>query len=256
MPDPTQRFSNRVENYVKYRPGYPPAILDLLTAKCGLTATAVTADVGSGTGILTALLLNGGGRVFGVEPNPEMRAAGERLLAGRPNAANFTSIAGTAEATTLPDHSVDLITAGQAFHWFDRVKARAEFLRILKPGGRVVLLWNDRNITDRPFFRAYEQLLITYGTDYTAVNHKNVDQAIIGAFFGPDGYGQAAYPNDQTFDFAGLKGRLLSSSYAPEAGDPRHEPMLAALQTLFAAHQTNGTVTFDYDTTVFYGRLS
>ena len=120
----------------------------------------------------------------------------------------------------------------------------------------MVLLWNDRNITDRPFFRAYEQLLITYGTDYTAVNHKNVDQAIIATFFGPGGYGQASFPNDQTFDFAGLKGRLLSSSYAPEAGDPRHEPMLAALQTLFAAHQTNGTVTFDYDTTVFFGRLS
>jgi SAM-dependent methyltransferase len=228
MPDPTQRFSNRVENYVKYRPGYPPAILDLLTAKCGLTRTAVTADLGSGTGILTTLLLNNGGRVFGVEPNPEMRAAGERLLAGCPN---FTSVAGTAEATTLPEHSLDLITAGQAFHWFDRGKARAEFLRILKPGGRVALLWNDRNISDRPFFQAYERLLITYGTDYTAVNHK-------------------------TFDFAGLTGRLLSSSYAPEAGDPRHEPMLRALQSLFAAHQTNGTVTFDYDTTVYYGRLS
>ena len=152
MPDPTQRFSNRVENYRRYRPGYPPAILDLLAAKCGLSQTSVAADVGSGTGILTKLLLKSGGRIFGVEPNPEMRAAGERDLNHH---LNFTSVAGTAEATTLPDHSVDLITAGQAFHWFDRDKTRAEFLRILRPGGWVVLIWNDRNISDRPFFRAY-----------------------------------------------------------------------------------------------------
>jgi SAM-dependent methyltransferase len=253
MIDPTQRFSSRVENYIRYRPGYPPAILDLLAAKCGLTSAATVADVGSGTGILTGLLLKSGARVFGVEPNADMRRAGEKLLADQPN---FTSVAGTAEATTLPDQSVDLITAGQAFHWFDREKARREFGRILRPGGWVVLIWNDRNISDRPFFRAYERLLVTYGTDYTAVNHKNVDSEIIGSFFGPTGFGEASHPNDQTFDFAGLKGRLLSSSYAPEADDPRHAPMLAALQSLFAAYQTNGTVTFDYDTTVFFGRLS
>ncbi len=250
---PTQRFSNRVENYVKYRPGYPLAILDLLAAKCGLTAAATVADVGSGTGILTRMLLGAASRVYGVEPNHEMRAAGERLLAGHPN---FTSVAGAAEATTLPAGSIQIITAGQAFHWFDRLPARREFQRILQPGGWVVLLWNDRNTTDRPFFRAYEELLLTYGTDYAQVNHKNVDEKLLGEFFGPAGYGEASYPNDQTFDLMGLTGRLLSSSYAPETGDPRHAPMLAALQTLFAAYQTNGTVTFDYDTTVYYGQLS
>jgi SAM-dependent methyltransferase len=253
MIDPTQRFSSRVENYIKYRPGYPPAILDLLAAKCGLTTESTVADMGSGTGILTSLLLRSGARIFGVEPNRDMRQAGERLLAGQ---SGFTSVTGTAEATTLPDHSMDIITAGQAFHWFDREKARREFLRILRPAGWVVLVWNDRNISERPFFKAYEQLLVRYGTDYTAVNHKNVDAEVIGSFFGPRGYGQASYPNDQTFDFAGLKGRLLSSSYAPEANDPHHAPMLAALQTLFAAYQINGTVTFDYDTTVFYGQFS
>jgi ubiquinone/menaquinone biosynthesis C-methylase UbiE len=132
MPDPTQRFSSRVENYVKYRPGYPPAILDLLRDKCGLTSASTVADIGSGTGILTGLLLKSGARVFGVEPNPDMRAAGERLLAGQ---ANFTSLAGTAEATTLPAQSVGIITAGQAFHWFDREPTRREFQRILQPGG-------------------------------------------------------------------------------------------------------------------------
>lgn len=253
MLTPTQRFSNRVENYIKYRPGYPPALLDLLTAKCGFAPSATVADVGSGTGILTRMLLGAGGRVFGVEPNREMREAGERLLAGQPN---FTSVDGTAEATTLPEDSLDIITAGQAFHWFDRPKARREFQRILRPGGWVVLVWNDRNITDRPFFRAYEELLLAYGTDYALVNHKNVDEKLLGEFFGPAGYGEASYPNDQTFDFMGLQGRLLSSSYAPETNDPRHGPMLAALQNLFAAYQTNGTVTFDYDTTIYYGHLS
>ena len=253
MMDPTRRFSNRVDNYVRYRPGYPPAVLDLLAARCGLTATSVVADLGSGTGILTGRLLQSGARIFAVEPNPEMRAAAEKLLAHHPN---FTSLAGTAEATPLPDHSVDFITAGQAFHWFDRDQARREFLRLLKPGGWVVLIWNDRNLSDRPFSQAYEQLLRAHATDYAVVNHKNVDAEVLRSFFGPAGYGEASYPNDQTFDYAGLKGRLLSSSYAPEAGDPRHVPMLAALQSLFQAHQTNGTVTFDYDTTVFYGRLS
>ncbi len=252
MLSPTQRFSNRVENYIQYRPGYPPAILELLRAKCGLGPAATVADIGSGTGILTRLLLASGNRILGVEPNREMREAGERLLAGHPA---FTSVAGTAEATTLPDGSIDLITAGQAFHWFDRPKARVEFQRILKPGGWVALLWNDRNISDRPFFRAYEELLLTYGTDYALVNHKNVDARLLGEFFGPGGYGFASYPNDQTFDFTGLQGRLLSSSYAPDERDPRHAPMLTALQTLFDAYQTNGTVTFDYDTTVFYGQL-
>ena len=253
MVDPTQRFSSRVDNYIKYRPGYPPAVLVLLTGRCGLTRASVVADIGSGTGILTGLLLISGARILAVEPNADMRAAAERMLGHHPN---FTSVTGTAEATPLPAHSVDLITAGQAFHWFDRAAARREFLRLLQPGGWVVLLWNDRNITDRPFFRAYEELLHTYGTDYAAVNHKNVDADILGAFFGPAGYGEASFPNDQTFNFDGLKGRLLSSSYAPEAGDPRHVPMLDALQSLFAAYQTNGTVTFDYDTTVYYGRLT
>jgi ubiquinone/menaquinone biosynthesis C-methylase UbiE len=199
------------------------------------------------------MLLGSGSRVFGVEPNREMREAGERFLAGQPH---FTSVAGSAEATTLPAGSIHIITAGQAFHWFDRPAARREFQRILQPGGWVVLLWNDRNTSDRPFFRAYEQLLLTYGTDYAQVNHKNMDAQLIGDFFGPGGYGEASYPNDQTFDFAGLKGRLLSSSYAPEPGHPQHAPMLIALQTLFDAYQINGTVTFDYDTTVYYGQLT
>jgi len=252
MIDSTQRFSSRVENYLRYRPGYPPAILDLLKDECGLTSASVVADIGSGTGILTELFLRNDNPVFAVEPNREMRAAAERLLG---KYANFTSRSGAAEATTLPEQSVDFITAGQAFHWFEREPARREFLRILKPGGRTVLIWNERSMAS-PFAKAYEDLLRTYGTDYEAVNHKHTAAKMIRSFFGVNGYELAHFPNRQILDWEGLKGRLLSSSYAPEPGHPRHAPMLNALNALFSGYQTSGTVVFEYDTLVYYGQLS
>lgn len=251
--NPTERFSSRVENYIKYRPHYPQAVVELLDKECGLTGKSVIADIGSGTGILTELFLKNGNTVFGVDPNNEMREAGERLLRDH---SRFKSVAGKAEATTLPDRSVDFITAGQAFHWFDREKARREFVRILRPGGWVVLLWNDRNISARPFFTAYEDLLRTYGTDYEAVGHKHVDSELIGSFFGADPFKLATFPNEQVFDYEGLEGRLLSSSYAPEAGHPQHAPMLDRLKAIFHEFQVNRKVTFEYDTAVYYGRLS
>jgi len=253
MLNSTQRFSSRVENYIKYRPGYPKAIIDLLRKECQLNSASVSADIGSGTGILTELLLKNGNTVFGVEPNQEMRTAAERLLSGYPQ---FHSIPATAEATTLPEKSVDLITAGQAFHWFDCAKARQEFLRILKPEGWVALIWNDRNISAHPFFEAYEQLLQTHATDYAAVGHKHTDAELVGSLFGKSGFKIATFPNEQVFDFQGLQGRLLSSSYTPEPGHPKHAPMLAELSAVFQQHQVNGKVTFEYDTAVYYGRLS
>ncbi len=249
----TQRFSSRVDNYVRYRPHYPPAVMDLFRNECGLVQASVVADVGSGTGILTELFLENGNPVFGIEPNREMREAAERLLKLYPA---FRSISGTAEATTLPSPSVDLITVGQAFHWFERDKTRIEFCRILKPGGRVALLWNDRDATSQPFSRAYEELVKTFGTDYEAVNHRQIDPNVIGGFFGVNKFKQAAFPNRQIVDWDGLKGRLMSSSYAPERGHPKHEPMLEALQALFQGNQTGGTVAFDYKTIVYYGELT
>ncbi len=252
MPDPTQRFSSRVENYVRFRPGYPKEIIRQLRDDCGLTKDSVAADIGSGTGKLAELFLENGNRVFGVEPNREMRAAGERLLTHFPR---FTSIDGTAEATTLPDHCVDLAAAGQAFHWFDAEKCRAEFLRILKPGGWVVIVWNDRLTDTTPFLTAYEELLREFSTDYEQVNHRRFNDGVaINQFY----HGQPRlkkFPNVQRFDFEGLKGRLLSSSYAPEAGQPKHGEMLAALKRIFAAHQKGGRVVFEYETRVYCGRL-
>ena len=249
--DPTRRFSSRVDNYVRFRPGYPKEILALLKSECGMTNRSVIADIGSGTGKLTELFLANGNPVFGVEPNRGMREAGERLL--KPFA-QFTSIDAAAEETTLPKATVDFIAAGQAFHWFDRVRCRAEFARILKPGGWVVLIWNDRKTEATPFLREYEKLLQTYATDYAKVDHKNIDDEVVREFFGYAS-AKAKIPSAQHFDFEGLKGRLLSSSYAPDRGQPGHAEMLRDLETLFNARQQNGRVEFAYDTVVYYGKL-
>jgi SAM-dependent methyltransferase len=251
MLTPTQRFSSRVDNYVRFRPGYPEELVEYLRTECGLTKQAVIADIGSGTGKLTELFLRNGNSVMAVEPNQEMREAGERLLANSPN---VTSIAGTAEATTLPDRSVDFIAAGQAFHWFKPEPTRAEFRRILKPGGQVLLIWNGRRDTT-PFLAAYEKLLRDFGTDYEQVNHRNVGPEKLRGFFGAEPKLET-FPYAQHFDFEGLKGRLLSSSYVPEAGQPKYEGMLAELRRIFDAHQSRGQVAFEYDTLLYWRSLT
>src|SRR5580704_14420666 len=247
----TQRFSSRVDNYVRYRPGYPGEVLDLLKKKCSLTTDSVIADIASGTGIFTRVLLDNGNRVFGVEPNAEMRRAGEEFLRSDPG---FTSVAGTAEATTLPDHAVNLVTAAQAAHWFDREKARREFIRILKPGGWLVLLWNERRTDSTPFLREYEHLLLAYGTDYREVRHERTT-AEIADFFSPSPFRSSTLEMRQEVDYAGLEGRLLSSSYTPMPDHKNYEPMLRELRRIFDAHQDNGSVSLDYNTLVYYGRL-
>jgi SAM-dependent methyltransferase len=248
---PTERFSSRVSNYMKYRPTYPQAVVDCLRPH-GLTPESVVADVGSGTGLLTELFLRNGNKTFGVEPNKPMREAGEQVLKAFPN---FISINGTAEATTLPATSVDIITAGQAFHWFDVAAARREFARILRPGGMVAIVWNDRHTDTTPFLRAYEQLLRTFATDYAQVDHKHITTDDLRAFFAPNTHHEYDFDNQQILDFDGLKGRLLSSSYAPEASHPSHVPMLLDLQTIFDAHNDMGKVVFAYQTQVHVGKL-
>ena len=251
--DSTTRFSSRVQDYIKYRPTYPTELLRIMEQHCGFSAGSVVADLGSGTGILSELLLKNGNPVFGVEPNAEMRSAGERLLADYPQ---FKSIAATAEGTTLEDQSVDFITAGQAFHWFERNATRKEFARILKPVGWLVLVWNDRRLDTTPFLREYEALLHEYGTDYAAVRHQDLDLEQVRAFVGSESVGLTILDNTQLFDFDALRGRLLSSSYTPEAGHPSHEPMLKRLEEIFSERQVNGRVAFEYETKIYYSRLA
>ncbi len=249
----TTRFSSRVDDYIKYRPHYPAEIIDLLADKCGLTPESVIADIGSGTGKLTKLFLENGNPVVGVEPNREMREGGENYLA---EFARFTSVDGTSDATRLPPQSMDFILAAQAFHWFDQTKTRAEFQRILKVDGWVVLIWNDRRTDSTPFLRDYEALLQDFGKDYNEIEHKNVrDESVFSAFFGATP-SAASFDNAQRVDFDGLIGRLNSSSYMPGRDDPRHVAMAKRAQELFAAHQQNGMVAFEYDTRVFYGGMT
>ena len=250
--DPKQRFSNRVDDYVRYRPGYPTAILDVLREECDLAPESVVVDVGSGTGLLAQMFLDNGNLVYGVEPNAAMRDAGEQFLEKYPH---FCSVAGSAEATTLPDATADFIVAGQAFHWFEQKAARTEFQRVLKPKGWVAVIWNERIKDATPFQREYEKLLQTYGTDYEKVAATYPrDERMVG-FFGSGAFGTKSFANEQVFDFEGLRGRLLSSSYAPAKGHPKHEPMLAALKQLFEAHQEGGRIRFDYVTHLYYGQL-
>lgn len=254
MLNATQRFTTRVDNYIKYRPSYPDAIIDLLQQECGLTTNSVVADIGSGTGILAELLLRCGCSVYDLEPNDAMRAAAEQLLSSYDC---FTSVAATAEATTLPDHSIDIITAGQAFHWFDVERTATEWRRIIKPGGWVALIWNTRRTGGTPFGEAYEQMLRTYGTDYDVVNQQTPDHVDDRrAFFGGDTATLHTFANQQVFDWDGVRGRLLSSSYTPEPDHPNHEPMLAELRRIFDQHNNNGTVTFVYDTEVWVGQFA
>jgi SAM-dependent methyltransferase len=250
--DATARFSSRVEKYVRYRPSYPNEVLERLHKQCGLTPQSVIADVASGTGIFTRLLLENGNRVFGVEPNAEMRRAGEEYLASYPR---FTSIAGTAEATTLPDHGVDIVTAAQAAHWFDRIKARREFVRILKPGGWAVLIWNERQTNSTPFLRDYENLLLTYGTDYQDVRHERTTDEIDG-FFAPSPFRSEVLQMRQECDYDALEGRLLSSSYVPGADHPGYDSMLRDLRRIFDVHQANGQIVLAYTTRVYYGQIA
>jgi ubiquinone/menaquinone biosynthesis C-methylase UbiE len=251
MVDSISRFNTRVDSYAKYRPTYPHVAIDELTANCGLTEDGIVADVGSGTGILSEMFLKRGNTVFGVEPNAQMRATAEALMSSYPQ---FKSVDGTAEATTLEAGSVDLVTAAQAFHWFDRARARLEFTRILKPNAWVALLWNERRLDSSPFLRAYEQLMLQYGTDYEKVRHENVTRHIQD-FFAPQRCREESFDNIQNFDFDGLKGRVLSSSYAPGPDHPNFDSMMTALRKIFDTYQRSGTIAFEYDTRLYYGQL-
>ena len=251
MSDPLSRFSNRSDNYAKFRPGYPAGVIEILKHDCGLNETSVIADIGSGTGILSEMFLQNGNSVFAIEPNAAMRQVAERLLQ---RDEKFRSINAAAEATTLGAESVDFVTAAQAFHWFDRARAKREFARILKPAGWVVLIWNERRLDSSVFLRAYEDLLLRYGTDYEKVRHEKVTGEI-AEFFSPENFELQTLENAQHFDFEALKGRLLSSSYAPNQDHPKFAPMLEELKGIFDANQQDGIVSFEYETKVYYGHL-
>jgi SAM-dependent methyltransferase len=249
--DAKKRFSSRADDYIRYRPSYPTEAISVLRNECQLRSGHVIADVGSGTGFLSELFLKSGNRVYGIEPNEAMRKAGEEYLASYDS---FVSIDASAEATTLENGTIDFVTAGQAFHWFEPAAARREFQRILKPAGWIVVMWNDR-LMDSAFAKAYEDLLVKYGTDYTSVRDSYPEIHTMQEFFAGGTVSQRDVPNAQVLDWEGLAGRLRSSSYAPLPAQPNYTPMMEALEELFRANQENGQVRMEYSTHVYFGKL-
>jgi SAM-dependent methyltransferase len=250
--DATRRFSGRSEHYVRSRPHYPREVITILEREIGLMSTWLIADVGSGTGISSELFLENGNVVYAVEPNADMRAAAEQRFHDEPR---FQSVAGTAEATSLPANRIDLVVAAQAFHWFDAARTRPEFLRILRRDGWVVLLWNKRLIDTTPFLRAYEDLLMRFGTDYAEIRHDRRRPGIIEQFFdGP--FETRLLHTEQVVDLEGLRGRLLSTSYIPAPDQPAHAAMLRRLDDIFRETAVDGVVRFDYDVQLYWGRLA
>jgi ubiquinone/menaquinone biosynthesis C-methylase UbiE len=247
----TELFSNRVNDYIRYRPHYPPEIISFLRNQIGLNQDSIIADIGSGTGISSEIFLQNKNKVYAIEPNNEMRKAAEEAFKGNQN---FISINATAEATSLLDNSVDLIVAGQAFHWFDKAKAKKEFQRIARPGAYLALMWNDRKM-ETEFHQAYEKLLKEFAKDYEKVSRRYLDTDKIKDFFSPFPCYSQSFHNSQSFDFEGLKGRLLSSSYAPVKENPHYHPMIAELKRIYNEFQVNSKIEFEYNCNVYYGQI-
>ncbi len=247
-----ERFTGRADVYDRYRPSYPPAILRPLEARYDFTTSRAVADVGSGTGRLTEIFLAHGNTVYAVEPNADMRARAEAGLSGHPR---FHSVEGTAEATHLPDSSVNVVAAGQAFHWFDPALAREEFRRILRPSGFVVLVWNVRDESAAPFLGAYELFLREYSAGYAEVSHRRLTEGEGLAEFFSGGYLLDTFANPRSLDFESVWGGYRSASYSLPPGHPRHEEARGRLRVLFDQHQAGGVVSMPLRTVVYHGRI-
>ncbi len=250
--DPTLRFSNRVTDYTRARPSYPAELIELLRAELELGPGRTVADVGSGTGLLTSLLLETGCRVIGVEPNEKMREAAEALLGTH---LAFQSVSGAAENTGLETDSVDIVTAAQAFHWFDVENAAREFRRILRREGWVALIWNLRQVDGSAFLRGYESFLEEWGRGYADVRASWEVEVSVARLFEGEQVHQGRFPNEQLMDFEGLQSRFLSSSYAPSRDDAQLPAASTALRQLFDDHAEDGVVRMSYDAVVWYGQV-
>lgn len=248
--NPTTRFSNKVKNYTKYRPDYPRDLILSLQNKYGLTKESIVADIGFGTGILTKHFLQNCKKVLGVEPNREMRKAGEKYLS---KFSNFFSINGTAEKTGLEDSSVDFIAAAQAFHWFEPKKTRREFSRILKENGRVVLIWKTPKTKGDSFHMKFNNFIKNHSSDYLKVTYQDhhSEKKAVSHFLNPIGYSLEIFEDHQNFDLEGLLGRVSSLSYMPNEWDDGFFEVKSSLEKIFNEHARNGTVKISYTTKLY-----
>jgi len=249
MKDSAERFSDRADNYAKYRPDYPTKIIEYLN-EYNFSKHSIVADVGSGTGKLTEIFLKNGNNVYAVEPNVKMRDMADSLLG---KYKNYISINGTAENTTLENNCIDFIVVGQAFHWFDAIKALSEFKRILKNNGVLVLIWNDRK-TDTDFSIEYENILNKYSKNYKESTHRNISDEAIEKYFVKD-FKKYMIENNQKFNFTELLGRFSSSSYTPKQGTDEYKDSYNSLEKIFNKYKADNKIVFDYDTKIYIGRI-
>ena len=250
---PADRFSNRADAYTRGRPSYPAALVERLESAGALHAGSTVVDLGVGTGLSAEPFLQRGYMVIGVEPNGDMRSAGDQHLR---QFASYRSVAAAAEVTSLPAAVAELVIAGQAFHWFDVPRVASEARRMLKRGGWAALIWNDRQSTGSAFLAGYEALLRTHGIDYAKLLHRHVDEAAIARFFAPVRAEVATFDNPRSLDRDDLIALAGSASYLPAAGDARHHALMHALHALFEAHAHDGTVQMMYRTRMHYARVN
>jgi ubiquinone/menaquinone biosynthesis C-methylase UbiE len=246
----SERFGAVVEDYDRYRPTYPEVAMDFLTQRLGSPQQTRIADIGSGTGISSAPMLERGYTVYAVEPNANMRAAAEKKFQSNPH---FHSVAGGAEDTTLPGASVHAVIAAQAFHWFDKPRAQREFARILTPGGQVALLFNERLTEENAFLRGFEDALLKHSIDYTQVNHANLKPEVFENFY--HAFTRTCFRHEQVVNLEGMLGRVRSCSYVPHPGDEGWPALEEEMVALFNAHHCAGRVTILYETQVYLGTL-
>lgn len=248
--DNTDLFSGKSVNYAKSRPRYPEGIISVLENHASMTRDSVIADVGSGTGILASLFLENGNSVFSVEPNSDMREMAMKDLSRYPG---FHPVNGTAENTEMENASVDLIVAAQAFHWFDREKAGTEFRRIIRPGGSVALIWNDRIAETEGMNHDYESICMRFSPAYHGSGSSAVGEQVISDFFHGN-YSKFVLENTQELDLDGLMGRYFSASYAIGRDDPHYDMLVDSLEEAFEKNRDGNTVLLRYETRLYLGK--
>lgn len=246
-----ERFSNKAEKYELYRPAYPEDSISKILELCNVIPSdnVKIADIGSGTGKFTKLLLDKEFMVYAIEPNEQMRTIAENKFI---NYKNFNSINKTAESTGLEDNSISIITVAQAFHYFDLDKVKKEFKRILKSDGKVVLLWNFR-LRESNFIKEYENIIYNLHSSKVKPTHAqdNMTDKVFKDFF--ENYEIINISNSQEFDFESLWGRTLSNNHMPNENEPEYLQLYDDIKKLFNKYQKKGKVLFQYRTQIVVG---
>ena len=245
-----QIFSSKVSDYVASRPDYPAALFAALRAECDLLPGAVVADIGAGTGLLTQGLLAQGYAVTAIEPSDTMRAAADQALG---HFAGYRSASGTAEQIPLPDSCADLITAAQAFLWFDIEAARTEFLRVLKPAGHVALIWNDRVPTDSLHI-ALDDIFARYGGAKRGAMLAHDERSEVPAFFGANTPLELTWPHEHRLSEAALLSLVFSRSYMQTRDSEPGRQASQQVSTLFHSLAIGGHIAVRYNTVAIIGR--